>query len=120
MEGKKSQSILASFRSAIRGLSLVLKERNFLIQGLIAFMAISGSIIFDIPEIEKIIILIFVALVLGAEMFNSALERVLDLVEEKYDQDVGRIKDMLAGAVFVFSVTAFIAGILIFSRVFAF
>lgn len=41
------------------------------------------------------------ALTLAAELFNSALERLADRLHPEQHPDIGAVKDMAAGAVFV-------------------
>ncbi|EWH11617.1 diacylglycerol kinase [Catenovulum agarivorans DS-2] len=45
------------------------------------------------------LVLLATALVLVAEMFNTALEALCDFVEPKQNQQIGLIKDVAAGAV---------------------
>lgn len=116
---KRRQSLPQSFRSAFRGIAHALRERNFKIQVFIGFLAVVFSFAFDIAPLEKFVIIILIALVLAAEMFNSALERVFDVVAEEEDPEIAEAKELLAGAVLVFAIAAVVIGIWIFGgRVF--
>jgi diacylglycerol kinase len=49
-----------------------------------------------------------------AEIFNSAFERLVDMVSPDFNPKAGIIKDMAAGAVLVSAIVAVIVGVLIF------
>ncbi len=57
-----------------------------------------------------------IGLVVSAELMNSAMESVVDLVEPRTHPLAGKAKDMAAGAVLVAAVTALVIGILVFSK----
>lgn len=59
------------------------------------------------------IIFITIAIVVAAEMFNSAIEGICDLVQPKYDERIKAIKDIAAGGVLVTSLGAVIVGVLL-------
>ncbi|KKU50970.1 MAG: hypothetical protein A3A28_00065 [Candidatus Sungbacteria bacterium RIFCSPLOWO2_01_FULL_47_32] len=120
MEFKRKQSLPASFRNAFRGVWLVLQERSFLIQLAAGAIAVTLAFILTLSDTSRIIIILLTFLVLGAEMFNSAVEYLLDFVKKDHDPDIARVKDILAGAVMVFSLSALIIGIWIFGRALGF
>jgi len=49
-----------------------------------------------------------------AELFNSAIESLVDLISPDFNKKAGMIKDMAAGAVLISAVTALVAGLIIF------
>ena len=53
-------------------------------------------------------------MVIGAEMFNSAVERIVDLVSPQRHPLAGQVKDIAAGAVLVCALTAMTIGLIIF------
>jgi diacylglycerol kinase len=114
MENK--QNLLRSFFSAFRGIKHELRGRNFVILVTAGIMALSLSLALKLPRNDKIIIMILVAFVLASEAINSACERMLDLYTKEHNIEVARIKEILAGAVLIYSVTAFIIGIWIFGN----
>ncbi len=111
------QTLAESFGSALRGIRHALKERNFFIQVVIGCIVIAASWALQLPKDEEIIVLMIVCLVLGAEMINSAVEGALDVIEEKGNPEIARIKEILAGSVLLFSVLSVIVGALIFWEV---
>ena len=98
----KETGLFRSFVCAFRGLSYAWRdERNFRIQlGHLVLVAILGCWLR--PELSQFALVLFGALVLlSAEMANSALERVVDLVTEAYHPLAKAAKDLAAGAVLV-------------------
>jgi len=64
---------------------------------------------------DDMLVLIFaITLVIVAEMFNTAIEAVVDMITENYDPSAKLAKDVAAGAVLLASANAVIAGVLIF------
>jgi diacylglycerol kinase len=55
-----------------------------------------------------------IALVMTAELFNSAIETLTDLVSPEYNEKAGHVKDISAGAVVITAIFALITGIIIF------
>lgn len=52
--------------------------------------------------------------VIAAELFNSSLERLVDLVSPQYHPLAGQVKDIAAGAVLVCAIAAALIGIILF------
>jgi len=105
---------IASFRFAINGIRLMFKSGpNFIIQLIIAFTTISAGFYFQIRPSEWTIILICIAGVLSAEIFNTAIEKMVDHLSPEQNKYAGEIKDLAAGAVLLFSIITAIVGIII-------
>jgi len=106
--------IFSSFKNAFLGIKLALKEeQSFRIQLVIAFLVVVLMFIFPLSLVERLILVVLCGFVLGLELLNSQLERVLDLIQPKYDSRVKAIKDLSAGAVLIASLTAFLIGLFI-------
>ena len=52
--------------------------------------------------------------VLSAEIFNTAVEKICDIVQPDFDKRIGFIKDIAAGAVVLTVIAAVIVGILVY------
>ncbi|HBG81775.1 TPA: hypothetical protein DDW69_02950 [candidate division CPR2 bacterium] len=115
-EKRKKQPLHRSFQSAFRGIKHGTEERNFLIHLFFGFLAISLSFVFNLDLIEKTIIVVLTALVLGVELINSAIERSLDFITTEHHPEIAKIKELMAAVVLVFVVAAFVVGVLIFSK----
>ena len=93
---------------------MVREEPNFLIHLLIATMVILAGIILDIEPVDWALLAIVIGLVLAAEIFNSALEDLSDMVTMEYHPLIEKVKDRSAGAVVVAAIAAAITGLLVF------
>lgn len=108
-------SRIKSFGFAISGLRTLLKEEpNALIHITMAIIAIIMAVICDISATEWLFILVFVALVIGTELLNTALEVLCDLVQPEKHPGIKKVKDLSAGAVLIFAITSLIGGFIIF------
>ncbi len=104
-----------SFGHAARGIVHALKtEQNLQIHVLIAIVVLGLSIYLHVSPLELAIILLAIALVLTAEVINTVVEDLLDLIHPERHPAVGLIKDVLAGAVLIAALIAAIIGGLIF------
>lgn len=72
------------------------------------------GLLFCISPLEWMVCLLAFGLVTAAEMVNTAIETIVDLVSPEYHVLAGKAKDIAAGAVLVSSVFAAIAGLVIF------
>jgi len=107
--------LLKSFVYAFRGLFKTFKEeQNLQIQSFIGFIVIVTAYIFKVTAIEWSILLFAICLVILMEVVNSAVERVTDVLKPRINEYVKEIKDVMAAAVMLSSLLAFIIGIIIF------
>lgn len=114
---KSGRGLYNSFNVALDGIVHTLRsERNMRLHFLIGFFVLILGVYFNFSTIEFMMLCIAVAFVLVAEMFNTAVEHAMDLIEEEYHPIVGVIKDIAAGAVFVSAVNAAIVGYLLFFK----
>ena len=81
----------------------------------VAVLALVLSAVFRVSVAELLIVVLFIALVFAAEIFNTALEAVVDLVSPEYSELARIAKDCAAGAVLVCAAAALLAGIVIFA-----
>lgn len=106
--------VLKSVAHAWRGLRVAFRsERNFRLQTAIALMLIAGMLVLPLALIERVILLLAIALVLVLELLNSAVERIVDLLKPRLNEYAGDIKDLMAGAVMVASAFAALTGVLV-------
>jgi len=81
---------------------------------LAAAAAIAMGFLLQISALEWMVIAIVIAGVFVSELFNSAIENLVDLCSPDYDEKAGRIKDMAAGAVLIAALGALATGLIIF------
>lgn len=103
------------FRYALQGMRYAFKTQiNFRFHSLAAIFAVSMGFYFEIQTYEWLWIIAVIAMVFTSELFNTALEVLVDLVSPNYHVKAGIIKDLSSGAVLVTAFFAFITGLLIF------
>lgn len=108
---------LKSFLNAFRGIrASLVEQRNLKVQSLIAITTIGAGFYFSITAMEWCVVLLTIALVIGLEMVNTAIEDLVDLVTTEWKPLAGKVKDMAAGAVLVASILAVIIGVIIFRK----
>ncbi len=102
---------------AARGiLYLFLYHRNM---RLIFMLGIGASLLglhFKLKGIELIALCITVTLVFMAEIFNTSIEMLMDVISEKYHTKVRLIKDIAAGIVVLTCLNAIGVGYILFIR----
>lgn len=103
------------FRFAWSGISFLFKSQfNARIHLLAAIIVLIMGFLFQISRTEWIMVILCITLVFVAEMINTALELLTDLVSPGYNEKAGKIKDVAAGAVLVSAVAALLVGLIIF------
>ena len=108
-------SIIKSFKDAISGIiNTIPTERNLKIQVIIMIFVIAAGLIVRLSSIEWIICIIIFGLVISAELFNTAIEKTLDYINEDYCDEFKFIKDASAAAVLVLAIASAIIGLIIF------
>lgn len=107
--------IIKSFSYAINGVKKAyVDEPNMKIHVLVAIIVILSGIILKISTLEWIVILLLIGLVIAAEVLNTSLENLVDLVTKKQDPLAGKVKDTAAGFVMVLAILSAIIGLIIF------
>ncbi len=103
------------FILACQGLKIAFKnEINFRIQLAVGLAVIGLGWLFKIQAYDWIKITFLIALVLASELFNSALEYIVDLISPDYHLLAKQAKDTAAAAVLVISLASAVIGLIIF------
>lgn len=103
-----------SFRFAVEGLRAALREQNLWFHFVSAMIVVIAGIATGLSAVEWSIIILTITAVIGAELFNTAIERVVDLASPEIHPLAKQAKDVAAGAVLVFALASVIIGLLIF------
>jgi diacylglycerol kinase len=107
--------LLKSFGYAFQGLRTAFAgQANFRIHVAVALLVISLGFIYSVTSDEWMMIVGCIGVVLMAELMNTALEFMVDLVSPQHQPLAGKIKDVAAAAVVVVVIAAVIIGFLIF------
>jgi diacylglycerol kinase (ATP) len=106
-----------SLNAAVEGFIYVMKsERNMRIHFLAGFFIILLGIYLNFTSTEVMILCTTIAFVLTAEMLNTAIELVVDMVKSEFHPIARIIKDICAGAVLITTISAVIIGYILFSK----
>ncbi len=111
----KKPLIHKSFLHAFRGIFLmVLTERNFQIELVAFFINLFFIFYFNLSGTDTALVLMASVAVLSAEIFNTAIERICDVIQPDFDKRIGFIKDISAGAVLLMAAGAVVVGIIVY------
>ena len=106
---------LRSFGYAWKGIqSCVGKEQNLSFHLIAAMAVIIAGIVLGITRTEWIMVVMCIGTVIAAELFSTAIEKLVDLVSPERHPVAGQVKDIAAGAVLICAVAAAIIGLIIF------
>ncbi|MDP3981920.1 MAG: diacylglycerol kinase [Chlamydiota bacterium] len=109
--------LISSFNNAIEGLLYVFRtERNMKIHFTFAILVLLISVMFKISVVDFLFLSFAITFVLMAEMFNTALEYMIDIISESYHPLVRLAKDISAGAVLIATINAIVTGYLLFAK----
>lgn len=113
----KKQNFSSTFKNARKGMRLTLKsERNLRIHLFVASLVLVSAYCLNFSINKFCILLLTIAGVISAEMFNSAIEFSLDAIfHNKFNRMVGMAKDIAAGAVMIVTISAVLIGVLLFA-----
>lgn len=110
---------LMSFKYSYDGLKYAyLNEQSMFIHFLVTITVITLGLIFKITYLEWVMTFIIIGVVMATELINTAIEAVVDLVSPEKHPLAKVAKDTASAAVLIYSLVAFITGILIFGRYF--
>lgn len=109
------KKLIRSFGYAFSGLKAAFRaEQNFRIHVVAAFIVVLFAFVFRVTAYEWLIIILCISAVTGAELVNTSIEKICNLVHPQTDARVKQIKDISAAAVLLVAAGAFIVGLLIF------
>lgn len=108
-------SLFQSFTFAISGiLHTIRSESNFRIHIIAALLAIAIGWALQISANDWLWIVLSIALVMAAELINTSVESLADMVSSDYHPLIKKTKDAAAGAVLIAALFALVCGLIIF------
>lgn len=111
----KNKKLINSFKYAFNGIFSAFKtERNMKIHVGVTILVIMAGIIFKLALWEWIVCIGCIAIVIGGELFNTAIEIAVNLAMPDKNEFAKLSKDISAGGVLIFAIGATIIGVLIF------
>ena len=106
---------IRGFGYAINGVwHAAVTQLNFRVHLVCALIAVYAGYTLHISNDEWLWIIFCIGMVLVAELFNTAIEFLTDLVSPSYHKKAGLVKDMSAGAVLITAIAALTIGLVIF------
>lgn len=104
-----------SFHYAFAGLVYALRHnQNLRIHFVAAILVVIASIFFKVNPFEMGILGLMILLVISAEMINTAIEQMTDLIVTEHRREAEIAKDVAAGMVLITAIGSVIVGTLIF------
>lgn len=110
----KNRHLFVRVGFAISGLRYAIAREKSLRFQLMALVAVCVLLLFFQPPFYWwAIVCVVIAMVIAAEMFNTAIEGLCDFVQPENDEKIKNIKDVAAGAVLVTSAGAVFVAIIL-------
>ncbi len=118
MKSNKSFSIgdrILSFGFAFQGLITFFKtQHNAWIHLISAIAVVVLGVVYKVSNAEWCWLVVAIGFVFVAEMINTAIEFLTDLVSPQFHPTAKKVKDVAAGAVFIAALSAIIIGLIVF------
>jgi diacylglycerol kinase (ATP) len=118
MENRPEENYLKkrkrAFRHAWDGILIFSKEAHAKIHLITSAIVVLLAFVLKVSKMEFFVLLLCIALVLLAEMLNSAFERLCDALHPEQHPLIKEGKDLAAGAVLICSGCAAAIGLFIF------
>lgn len=106
---------IASFGYAVQGIrEALLTEPHLRFHALATAGAVALGLWLQLPRHDWALLALTIGAVWTAELMNTAVESIVDLVSPEFHPLAGRAKDVAAGAVLLASVAAVVVGLLVF------
>lgn len=104
-----------SFKTAIAGIRWAVRTQpNFRVHLVLSLLALLGGWVFRVTATEMLILVFAIVLGLSAEMVNTAIESMTDLITREWRSEAKIAKDVSAGMMLITAVGAVIVAAIIF------
>ena len=111
----KNPNFLKALKNSLNGIKNVYAgEKNIRIQTVFAILVIIAGIFLKISLIEWALVFTAIFIVFISEFFNTAIEKVVDMIDENYNEKAKIAKDIAAAAVSISAIFSVIIGVCIF------
>jgi len=109
--------LIESFKLAFTGIFyLLLYHRNMRIIFMLGLAVMLLGAYFQLKGMELVVLSITITVVFMAEMFNTAIEMLMNMLTAKYQIRVKLVKDIAAAVVLLASINAVAVGYVLFIR----
>jgi diacylglycerol kinase len=117
MNGERKRSWFGKFRDAFRGMREGVRgQHSFGVHFLAAAAVAAVGAAMGLSLVEWCLVVICIAGVMGAELFNSALESMAKAITGEYDPHVGKALDVGSAAVLAAAIGAAAVGAIVFGH----
>lgn len=107
---------MKKFLDAFNGLKIAFTHKAVIIQLILGVMAIIGGIVVKLDYYEWMAFIICISLVIMCEIFNTAIEKIGNYLNENKDERIKTIKDLSSAAVFISAIGALVICIFVIIR----
>ncbi len=113
----KHRTLAGSLKDAFQGVFFAIRhERNMAFHLIAAALALAASLYYQIDRLELLFVFSAIFLVILTEMFNTALEKLVDLQTREYHPLAKIAKSVAAGAVLCAAFFAVVVAYLVFGK----
>ena len=107
--------LFKSFKYALEGIYLGLKsDHNLKLHFLVAFIVMVVGYLLKISNVEFMFVMAAITFVIFAELINTAIEELTNLIVQEHRREAKIAKDVSAAAVLFAAVFAVVIGIIVF------
>jgi diacylglycerol kinase (ATP) len=111
---RRRTTLLQSFNHAFQGLVHAVRyQRNMRIHMVVALIVLVASVFLNVSRLELVIVFASIAFVIMAELMNTAVEAVVDIVTDKFDPRAKVAKDVAAAGVLIAAINALVVAYLV-------
>lgn len=111
----KNKNLFQAFCHSIEGIEYAFKsEKSLKIEFVCTILAIFLGILLELTCIEFAIVFLTIGVVLLAEFINTAIEIILDLYSQEYNEKIKLAKDIASGAVLIVSIASVMVAAFLF------
>lgn len=119
MEFQKDNSFFSgrikSVSFAVKGaVKLITTEHSIMVQFCIGIIMTILGFFMHLTTTEWLFQTLAIGLVMSVEGINTAIEKIADFIHPNFNEKIGFIKDIAAGAVFFAALTAIVIGLIIY------
>ena len=113
--GNSNSTLLQSISKAFRGIMVAIRsERNVKIHLVATVLVVIAGVRHRVSAVEWTVLCLCVAMVMVAELLNTAIEKTLDRIGDELHPLARDAKDIAAGAVLTASIFAVVIAVVIF------
>jgi diacylglycerol kinase len=107
----------AKFRAAGSAMAAALRSQtSFHVHGVMALAVVTAAALLQVSQWEWCVLILCIAIVAAAEMFNTALEILAKAVDHNFNPHLAQALDTSSGAVLLAAIGAATVGAIVFLR----